>query len=83
MPRLRRSIISKGTHVETSAGTRMCNSCRRQAKIQPDDRFLLVKKKSGYSNYCTDCAWQVLDDASHEISKLTIDLHEMLSLIHI
>ena len=77
MPRLRRSIISKGTRVETSAGARMCNSCRRQAKIQPDDRFLLVKGKSGYSNYCTDCAWQVLDDASHEIAKLKRDLHEM------
>ena len=55
----------------------MCNSCRRQAKIQPDDCFLLVKGKSGYSNYCTDCAWQVLDDASHEIAKLKLDLHEM------
>ena len=38
---------------------------------------MLVKGRSGYSNYCSDCAPPILEDASHELAQLKMDLHQM------
>ena len=38
---------------------------------------MLVKGRSGYSNYCSDCAPQVLEEAAHQIAQLQMDLHPM------